>query len=324
MESWPAVLRDLLSPLASELSDPDITDILVDGTECVRVDHVRDGRLNCGARFHSGVELTGIVHLLADMDGAEVVGDHVTVRLPDGSRVHAIAAGLAHRGQGPWISIRRFRRSGLDAAALIRAGAIASAAWDWLSNALVEERMNVVVAGPVGSGKTTLAELLLREVSPDERVLILQDVEEIVPPCAGSAWGSFRPGPGGYEALLASMLRMQPDRLAVGEVRGAEAWVMLDALVTGHPGGITTVHAHSAVGALRRLETLCLQHPHAPDLKAIRARIAEGVQVVVQTGRRAGPPVWRGVEEIIEVKGVDSDGNWRVETKWRRGVTKAA
>jgi len=305
MQAWPAVLRDALRPLHPLLEDDGVTDILIDGADRVLVDHASRGRFQVASDGLRPRELSALVRFLARLDGSEVSGDHITVRLPDGSRVHAISENLAHRGQGPWLTIRRFRRKHLDGAALVAAGTLSQATLDRLIDLLVHHKRNIVVSGETGSGKTTLAEVLLAHLPPAERLLVLQDVEEIVPPTPAHCWGSFKPGEGGYGALLSSVLRMQPDRLALGECRGGEAWDLLEALTTGHSGGVTTVHARSPAVALRRLESMSLQNPTAPDLRAIRARVFDAVDVVVQVARGRGSDgtvVRRvtAVEEVVE------------------------
>lgn len=325
LADWPPVLVELLRPIQPWLVDPEVTDILVDGADTIRVERVGSGRATVDAHFPSHRELLSVVRFLAHLSGVDADAEHVSVQLPDGSRVHAVAGGLSHRGRGPWVSIRRFRRAHLDAAALVRGGSVPGEVLAELVADLVDRRWNVVVAGPTGSGKTTVAEVLLRALPPEERVLVLQDVEEVVPPTLAHAWGSFRPGEGGYDALLASLLRMMPDRLVLGEVRGPEAWTLLEALTTGHDGGVTTVHASSPRLALRRLESLALQHPHAPDVRAVRARVAEAVQLVVCTDRRTvDGRTWRGVSVVAEVRGTDDRGDLILHERWRRDHNRAA
>ena len=316
---WPPALLDVLRPIQHLLDDSSVTDILLDGTERILVDRVGAQREVLPSAFQRAATLTALVRFLGELDGAEETREHVTVRLPDGSRVHAIAHSCAHRGNGPWIAIRRFRRLHLDADALIKNGAIPAEEMARLQHALVAERRNVIVSGETGSGKTTFAEVLLRSLPPSERLLIMQDIEEIVPPTKEHCWGSFRPGPNGYTGLLASLLRMQPDRIALGEVRGPEAWVLLEALTTGHSGGVTTLHARSPAGALRRLESMSLLHPHAPDGRAIRARIAEAADVIVQVARHhhAGE-ISRSVVHIAVVDSVTPTGDIRLQTLWKR------
>lgn len=319
LDGWPPVLLDVLAPLLPLLTDPEVTDVLIDGVETVWVERAGMARERCALRLQRPAELDALVRYLARLDGADTDGQHTTVRLPDGSRVHCIGAPLAHRGTGPWITIRRFRRVHLDAAALVQAGAIPAAQLALLERALVDDQANIVCAGETGSGKTTFAEVLLRALPPHERLLIMQDVEEIVPPSPAHAWGSFRPGVGGYPALLRSLLRMHPDRLVLGECRGGEAWTLLEALTTGHSGGVTTVHAASPAGALRRLVSMAIQDPNAPDLRAVRARICDAVDLVVQLERvRVGDRVRRGVREIARVHPPDAQGTPVLETLWSR------
>lgn len=322
---WPPVLVQLLAPIRPYLLDPDVTDILIDGADVVRVERLGAARSVAPVRFESPRELESVVRFLAQGGDAQAGHGHVSVQLPDGSRVHAILGELAHCGRGPWISIRRFRRAHLGPEDLVRVGAIPADVLDGVVGDLVEKHWNVVVSGPTGSGKTTLAEVLLRALPPSERVLVLQDVEEVVAPSPQHAWGSFRPGAGGYDALLASLLRMMPDRLVLGEVRGPEAWTLLEALTTGHSGGVTTLHAATPRLALRRLESLALQHRDAPEPRAIRARVAEAVQLVVQTERRiVGEATWRGVSRVAVVEGMDERGEIIVRDRWVADHTPAS
>lgn len=304
-EVWP-LLRKLLSPIAQDLDDPEVTDIFINGPEEVYVD-ARSGRRRSTGKFSSVRQLEAVIRHLAQEAELPPEESHLTMELPDGSRVHAISGRLAHSGGGPWISIRRHVRLHLDGQALVRAGTVPHDLWNLLVEDLVERRYNLLIAGPTGAGKTAFAEALLRALPPTERVLLLQDVEEIVREDERWHWGSFRPGPDGYDALLRSLLRMQPDRLALGELRGSEAWTLLEAFSTGHAGGVTTLHATHAMGALRRLETLALQHAQAPSADAIRARVGDTIQVVVQMARSNRHPT-RYVQEVVRVGGVLGHG----------------
>jgi pilus assembly protein CpaF len=222
-------------------------------------------------------------------------------RLPDGSRVHVVVPPLAV--DGPYVTIRRF---GARAVALDEFAAPPVAA---LLRAAVAARANLVVVGGTGSGKTTLLNALAAEIDPRERIVTIEDAAELRLPGDHVVRLETRPasvdGPGAVTArdLVRSALRMRPDRLLVGEVRGGEALDLLQAMNTGHDGSLSTLHANGCADALRRLETLVLLAGIGLPLDAVRDHIGAAVDLIVHLVR--GPEGRRSVVEVAEVSGGD-------------------
>ncbi len=301
-------------PLELLLRDPGVDEILVSGTNPVWVE--RGGRLmETDARFESEDQLRlTIERLLAPagrrVDEAEPLCD---ARLPDGSRVNVVLPPLAV--DGPALSIRRFRPRGLSASQLVELGSWTPELTDLLRDA-IERRFNILVCGGTGSGKTTTLAAIAGLLGDDERVVTIEDTAELrlalrhVVRLEGRPASIEGRGEVTIRMLVRNALRMRPDRIIVGEVRGAEALDMLIALATGHDGSLTTIHAGSPAEALRRLETLALMAdvglPHA----AIRAQVAEAIDLVVLQLRDSA-----GVRRVAQVdRVVAAEGELRTET----------
>ena len=301
-------------PLEMLLRDPRVDEILVSGTNPVWVE--RGGRLlQTDARFESEDHLRlTIERLLAPagrrVDEAEPLCD---ARLPDGSRVNVVLPPLAV--DGPALSIRRFRPRGLSASQLVELGSWTPELTELLRDA-IERRLNILVCGGTGSGKTTTLSAIAGLLGNDQRVVTIEDTAELRLALAHVVRLEGRPasiegrGEVTIRMLVRNALRMRPDRIIVGEVRGAEALDMLIALATGHDGSLTTIHAGSPVEALRRLETLALMAdvglPHA----AIRAQVAEAIDLVVLQLRDSA-----GVRSVAQVdRVVEAEGELRTET----------
>jgi pilus assembly protein CpaF len=301
-------------PLELLLRDPRVDEILVSGTNPVWVE--RGGRLlQTDARFESEDQLRlTIERLLAPagrrVDEAEPLCD---ARLPDGSRVNVVLPPLAV--DGPALSIRRFRPSGLSASQLVELGSWTPKLTELLRDA-IERRLNILVCGGTGSGKTTTLAAIAGLLSDDQRVVTIEDTAELRLALAHVVRLEGRPasiegrGEVTIRMLVRNALRMRPDRIIVGEVRGAEALDMLIALATGHDGSLTTIHAGSPAEALRRLETLALMAdvglPHA----AIRAQVAEAIDLVVLQLRDSS-----GLRRVAQVdRVVSAEGELRTET----------
>ena len=284
-----------LGPLEALLADPAVVEIMVNGPGCVFVE--RNGGIEpvtCDLDADAIVRIAQrvVAPLGLRLDRASPIVD---ARLADGSRVHAVLPPLAP--DGPCLTIRRFVLDvvGLDAFGLDeRASAFLSAA--------VRAGWNVVVAGATSAGKTTCANALARAIDPSERVVTIEETVELRLGLPHVVRLEARPanaegvGAVGVRELVRAALRMRPDRLVVGEVRGGEAFDMLQALNTGHDGSVSTVHANSPADALARLETLVLLAGVALPLPAVRNQIASAVDVVVQVARAT-----HGQREIVEV-----------------------
>lgn len=274
-----------LGPVQRLLEDPSVTDVLVNGPGPVWVE--RSGRLErTDTVVGRGEVLTAVERLVGPLGlRADRAHPIVDARLPDGTRVTVVLDPPAVGG--PLISVRRHRAASIPLAEL--AGPYTRALAE-----RVRRRSNVVVHGPTGSGKTTLLNALAAEVPAGERVVTIEDVAELRLPGDHVVRLEARPGTAegvgrvGVRQLVRAALRLRPDRLVVGEVRGAEALDMVWALSTGHRGSMSTVHAGSAAEALRRLETMCLSAGEGLPLAAVREQVLTAVQVLVGTGRAGG------------------------------------
>jgi pilus assembly protein CpaF len=294
-----------LEPL---LSDSTITEIMVNGPDEVFIE--RKGKLSKSElRFSSNQALRSIVDRIVGPLGRRIdeSSPMVDARLPDGSRVNVVIEPLAING--PVMTIRKFSKSVLSTQNLIDLGSATAPLVAFLS-LCVKQRKNIVVSGGTGSGKTTLLNVLSNLIEDGERVLTIEDSAELR--LAHSHWVSMEARPSNAEGkglvsirdLVRNALRMRPDRIIVGECRGAEAIDMLQAMNTGHDGSLTTVHANSPRDALRRLEAMVLMAGIDMPLQAIREQIVGAVHFVVQQSRLASGA--RVISEVLEVVGMES------------------
>mgnify|MGYP001104551522 CR=1 FL=1 len=280
-----------LGPLDALLDDPEVDEIMVNGTAPIWVE--RGGRLQrTDAAFADEAQLRGAIErILAPLgrraDEAEPIAD---ARLPDGSRVNVVLPPLAV--DGPLVTIRRFRPRGLDADELVRLGTWTPALRDLLARA-VRARLNILVSGGTGSGKTTTLNALSGFIADDERVATIEDTAELRLRQPHVVRLEARPpnvegrGEITIRRLLRNALRMRPDRIVVGEIRGPEALEMLAAMTTGHDGSLSTVHASSPAAALRRVETLALMADVDLPHHAVREQIADALDLIVHQARLA-------------------------------------
>ena len=297
-----------LGPLEPLLSDPAVDEVMVNGPGEVYVE--RRGRIErTGVRFGSEAELMhAIERILAPLgrrvDEAAPLCD---ARLPDGSRVNVVIPPLSL--SGPCLTVRRFRREGFSLRQLVAGGTLPGEVAELLA-LCVAARAAVLVSGGTGSGKTTTLNALSGAIPGEERIVTIEDAAELRLRQLHVVRLEARPanlegrGEVTIRRLVANALRMRPDRIVVGEVRGPEALDMLQALNTGHDGSLTTVHASSPVDALRRIETLALMAgvglPHA----AVRDQVASALDVVVHQARLPdGSRVVESVTEVLRVAG---------------------
>ena len=288
-----------LGPLESLLEDGEVSEVMVNGPGRVWVE--RQGRLE---RVHLDLDADTVERLIQRVVSPlglriDRSSPLVDARLPDGSRVNAVVAPLAL--DGPYLTIRRFGARPITLAEVCPPGVAQLLAW------AVRSRSNVVVSGGTGAGKTTLLNALGGMISSTERVVTVEDAAELRLPGDHVVRLEARPanaegvGEVSVRQLVRNALRMRPDRIIVGEVRGPEALDMLQAMNTGHEGSLSTCHANSPVDALRRLETMVLTGSVALPLGAVRDQLAAAVDLVVQVARR--PDGTRGVVEVAEVVG---------------------
>jgi pilus assembly protein CpaF len=292
-----------LGPLEPLMEDPEVEEIMVNGLGAVHVE--RRGRIvETEVSFGSEEELMHTIERILSPLGRRVdeAAPLVDARLPDGSRVNCVIPPLSL--DGPLLTIRRFRRLAFNADDLVRNGTISADAMSFLKER-VESRTNVVVSGGTGSGKTTLLNVLSSFVEHAGRIITIEDAAELRLQQPHVLRLESRPpnvegrGEVTIRQLVRNALRMRPDRIIVGEVRGAEALDMLQALNSGHAGSMTTVHSNSAADALRRIETLALMADVALPHVAIRQQLASALDMVVHLERTAGGS--RRVAEIVEV-----------------------
>jgi pilus assembly protein CpaF len=296
-----------LGPLEPFLTDDDVSEVMVNGAHEVYVE--RHGRLELtSAHFPSEESLQALVRDLAADVGRTIDARRpmLDARLPDGSRVNAVMPPLAVRGT--YLTIRRFPRQRLTLEQLVSHGALNDRIAAFL-RAAVEGRMSVIVSGGTGSGKTTLLSALCAFFPPTERIVTIEDAAElrlpqrhVLPLESQPADGDSR-GAVSIRDLVRNALRMRPDRIVVGEVRGDEAIDMLQALNSGHAGSLSTIHANSPREALGRLETLVLMAGTDLPARAVREQIVGAIRLVLQCSRTTDGK--RIVSSVTELSGLE-------------------
>jgi pilus assembly protein CpaF len=299
------ILRDTigLGPLEDLLADPSVEEVMVNGPDHVYVE--RGGRIErTGVRFADEEELRNAIERILAPLGRRVdeLSPMVDARLADGSRVNVVIPPLAV--DGPALSIRRFgaERPGPDQ--LVELGTLSRQQCDALATAVLTRR-SILISGGTGSGKTTLLNALSSFVPDGERVVTIEDAAELRLQRRHVVRLESRPasvegrGEVTVRDLLRNALRMRPDRIVIGEVRGPEALDLLTALNTGHDGALSTVHANSPLDALGRLETLALMAGVGLPHEAIAGQVQRGIELIVHLER--GPDGSRRVEEVAEV-----------------------
>lgn len=298
-----------LGPLEPLLQDPTINDILVNTHKQVYVE--RAGLLEqTNVRFKDDAHLMHIIDKIVSAVGRRVdeSSPMVDARLMDGSRVNVIIPPLAI--DGPIMSIRRFGHVPLEADDLLANRTLTAQMLELLKGA-VKARMNILVSGGTGAGKTTLLNVLSGYISDKERIVTIEDSAELQMKQEHVVRLECRPpnveGKGAVKTrqLVINSLRMRPDRIIVGEVRGEEALDMLQAMNTGHDGSITTIHANSPRDAVARLETMALMANLNLPEKAIRQQIAAAIGIVVQISRMSDGT--RRITHFTEIAGMDED-----------------
>src|ERR1035437_3476217 len=296
-------------PLERLLEDETVTEIMVNGPFEVWVE--RAGRLHkTPVRFTDDGHLQRIISKMVAQVGRRIdeSSPMVDARLPDGSRINATIPPLSL--SGPLLTIRKFNTQRLDMDALIKLGALPAEAGELLAGC-IQARLNILIAGGTGSGKTTMLNALSAAIPDSERIITIEDAAELQlvqrhvlrlearpPNIEGEGEVSIRD-------LVRNSLRMRPDRIVIGEVRGAEALDMLQAMNTGHDGSISTLHANSPRDALARLETMVLMTGYDLPLRAIREQIASALDLMIQIERMNDGT--RRVVAITEVQRMESD-----------------
>jgi pilus assembly protein CpaF len=298
-----------LGPLEPLLADDQISDILVNGKDNVFIE--KSGILSrANASFRDNRHLMQIIDRIVSRVGRRIdeSSPMVDARLPDGSRVNAIIPPLAL--DGPSVSIRRFGNTPLDAQKLIQYKTLSPGMLEMLS-AAVKARISILISGGTGAGKTTFLNLMSQYIPRHERIVTIEDAAELRLQVENLVRLETRPanieGQGAIKQrqLLINSLRMRPDRIIIGEMRGEEAFDMLQAMNTGHEGSMTTIHANSPRDALTRFESMvAMTNMNLPE-KSVRQQMASAVGIVVQVSRMSDGT--RKVMSVSEITGMEEN-----------------
>jgi pilus assembly protein CpaF len=307
-------IRAFLKPVVGYLDDETVSEIMINGPEDVWIEQK-------GKVFKTDKKFTDEGLLGAARNMAQFVGrllneerPRLDARLPDGSRIHIVIAPIARKGTT--ISIRKFFKDKLKPSDLVRFGSL-TPQMVRIIEAAVQIKLNMVVSGGTGSGKTTLLNVLATLVPNDERILTIEDSAELqmnqehIVPFESRPPDKFGKGEVTMGHLLQSALRLRPDRIVVGEVRGAEAFDLVQAMNTGHGGSMATVHANTPTDTLRRIESLCLMSPVELPMVAVRAMVASAINFVTCCERYQDGS--RKTHALAEVLPLSEKGDYRTQ-----------
>jgi len=310
-----ASVRFFLDPIADLLEDESITEIMVNGPADVYVE--RRGRLEpTGRSFASEDALLSAIHNVAQWVGREITEERpvLDARLPNGSRVHAVIPPSARTG--PYLTIRKFSREALTLDDLVRLGSLSESAKEFLE-ICVRLRKNILIAGGTGTGKTVLLGALSRAIPSEERIVVIEDTSELRLIQSHCLYLEARHadvqgrGALNIRQLFINSLRMRPDRIIVGEVRAGEALDMIQSMLSGHAGSLSTIHAETARDALIRLETLSLMSDVEVPVYVARAQVAAAIHLIVQIARFVEDGS-RKITRITEARGLDEANQYRL------------
>ncbi len=318
--SLPSTIKDQLfhdimddfmgfGPLQPLLNDPEISEVMVNGHESIYIE--RNGKIQkTNISFDDDQAVIRIIEKIILPLGRRIDPESPTVdaRLPDGSRVNAVIPPVAI--DGPTLTIRKFQKDKLTIEQLMQLGSLTRGMADFIRVCVVS-RLNVIISGGTGSGKTTLLNVLSGFIPPDERIVTIEDAAELKLQQDHVVRLETKPpnSEGKHQVttrdLVRNSLRMRPDRIIVGEVRGGEALDMLQAMNTGHDGSLTTLHANSPRDTISRLETMCMMSGMDLPIKVLREQIASAIDLVIQQSRLKDGS--RKVTSITEVAGMEGE-----------------
>lgn len=308
-------IKEALGPVMHLWQDPSVTEILINGHEEIFVE-IKGKLVRTEAKFPSEDNLVAAINSIAGSIGRRISSEEpiLAARLPDGSRIQVVIPPCATNG--PTVSIRKFTASKMSFKDYIKLGAITPDGANFLDICMFLGK-NILVSGGTGSGKTTLLGLLCNRIPKGYRILVIENAKELTidyehvvrfETRTPDQQGRFEIG---MRELLKSALRLRPDRIIVGEVRGSEGLELIQAMNTGHNGSMGTIHANCAADALVRLETLAASSETKISEKAMQYSIASAINIVIQISRLQDGS--RRVTEISEVCGLDKDSNYIVK-----------
>jgi pilus assembly protein CpaF len=314
-----ATVAHYLAPIREYLDDVAITEVMINSFDSIYIE--RNGKLErTPVTFADNEAYHAAVNNILQFTGKSLTDDAplVDTRLPDGSRVHVAKAPSARFGTA--VTIRKFSKANLDIDWLVQMGTLPDLARDYLHLAVRAER-NMLVVGGTSSGKTSLLNALSAYVPPGQRIVVIEDSAELQLQQSHvislEAQQPDRYGRGGVTIrdLFRSSLRLRPDRIIIGEVRGGEALDMIQAMTSGHGGSMGTLHANNPADALNRLETMAMMSKVELPLHALRAQISSAIDIVVHMSRQIGGR--RLVTEIAEIEPVSDEGRYQLRTMFR-------
>lgn len=311
--------RHFLGPILPLLDDPSVTEILINGPNVIYFE--RAGKLaRSDLKFPDDASLMAAARNVAEFVNRRIDQDHhsMDARLPDGSRVHVIIPPSSR--QGVCFSIRKFQKSSFDLASLVKRGSLSAEAAEFLELVVILHK-NTVIAGGTGTGKTSMLNALSAAIPAHERIVVIEDSSELQLNQLHTVYLEAQPprpdgkGQVTIRDLFVDSLRMRPDRVVVGEVRRGEALDLIQSMISGHAGSLTTVHASTPRDTLIRLETLSLMSDVSLPVYVARAQVASAIHVVVQITRFGDGS--RRVQSITEVRGLGADNAYQFEELYR-------
>lgn len=313
MSVFETSVQVFLNPVLSYLKDDSVTEIMINGPSDIFIE--RAGTLQkIDAKFDDEQALMAAVRNISQYVGRPISEEapFLDARLPDGSRIHAVVPPVAKNGTT--VCIRKFSKKKLELKDLIAKGALTPDAARFLDVCLYLKK-NIIISGGTGSGKTTVLNILASRCQPEQRIVVLEDSSELKIHNAHVVYFEGRPaneygkGVVTLRDLVKSSLRLRPDRVVVGEVRGGEALDLISSMNTGHSGSMGTVHSNNPKECLTRLETLALMTDSEVPVQAVRAQVASAIQIVLQLSRLQDGS--RKVTHISECLGMDLHGNYQ-------------